>query len=189
MLGEVTNDLGFGIKLFENIFEIAPGALELFSFKDEWGKGDSEAVNEHALGVVNMITKAAGRLEDSSTLVPILRKLGKKHFEYGILPAHYDVVGEALVKTITGFMTPDAEKKVGLERLAKFRSAADVDFSQGPWSIYEDWDTDEDFGESRKPVKTDDNTAPKRRGFEKNIDNMLKMSLQYCKNNDHARSF
>lgn len=85
------------MKLFEEIFTIAPGALELFAFKDEWGKGESEAINDHVLAVVTYVGKAVSKLEDSSTLVPILRKLGKKHAEYGILPAHYDVVGQALV--------------------------------------------------------------------------------------------
>lgn len=189
MVTDVTNELAFGMKLFEEIFAIAPGALDLFSFKDEWGKGESEAVNDHVLAVVTHVAKAVSKLEDSSTLVPILRKLGKKHAEYGILPAHYDVVGQAVVRTITHFMTPTDELAEAFKKFNAFRAKNDEDFTTGQWNIYEDWDTDDDFGENRRPVKTDDNAAPKRRGFEKNIDNLLKMALQYCKNNDNARTF
>lgn len=86
-------------------------------------------------------------------------------------------------------MTPSDEQADSLKKFSSYRSKTNENFTQGQWNIYEDGETDEDFGENRKPFKTEDNAAPKRRGFEKNIDNLLKMALQYCKDNDHARTY
>ena len=55
---------------------------------DEGGDGD---------GGVDV---AVGMLTDVANLLPVLEGLGEKHKYYGILPPHYDVVGQALLETL-----------------------------------------------------------------------------------------
>eukprot|EP01052_Picozoa_sp_SAG31_P053898 SAG31_NODE_14051_length_830_cov_0.772914_2_plen_82_part_00 len=43
---------------------------------------------------------AVGMLRKLDELVPVLTDLGKRHVKYGVLAAHYDVVGQAVLKTL-----------------------------------------------------------------------------------------
>jgi hypothetical protein len=43
---------------------------------------------------------AVDKLDDLDTLIPVLQALGAKHVKYGVLPAHYDIVGQALLDTL-----------------------------------------------------------------------------------------
>jgi hemoglobin-like flavoprotein len=89
-----------GVLLFKNIFAIAPGALALFSFRDEPDLYASPKLKAHGATVVQTVGTAVAGLRDLDALVPVLRELGKKHVGYGVLEAHYDVVGDALMKTL-----------------------------------------------------------------------------------------
>jgi len=86
-----------GILLFKGIFEIAPQALELFSFKDEPDLYKSEKLKKHAMGVMRAVEAA---VMDFSGMQTALKDLGAKHVPRGILPEHYDVVGQAVIKTL-----------------------------------------------------------------------------------------
>ena len=39
-------------------------------------------------------------LADLDKLVPVLQGLGTKHVQYGVIPEHYDVVGQALLARV-----------------------------------------------------------------------------------------
>ena len=43
---------------------------------------------------------AIGMLNDLPELVPVLKDLGAKHAKYGVVAAHYPVVGGAFIKTL-----------------------------------------------------------------------------------------
>mmetsp|Transcript_1068 Transcript_1068/g.2907 ORF Transcript_1068/g.2907 Transcript_1068/m.2907 type:complete len:457 (+) Transcript_1068:1-1371(+) len=97
--------LGFeavGRVVFMNIFKIAPTALGLFPFRDDgprlWAPGGR--ASRHAMNVVKTLDAAVGLLKDLETLAPILKSLGLRHVGYGVLPEHYDVVGEAIVTSL-----------------------------------------------------------------------------------------
>merc|ERR1719454_629715 len=72
-----------GVLLFKHIFEAAPQAASLFSFGKVAGfnpaadHSKSPAVTKHAVGVVKTVGTAIGLLQDLSTLVPVLKDLGK----------------------------------------------------------------------------------------------------------------
>ncbi len=69
---------------------------------------------KHATGVVSTVDTAVGMLEnDLDPLVEILKKLGRKHKVYGVLPPHYDVVGQALVETLAAAMGDEFTEDVG----------------------------------------------------------------------------
>jgi len=89
-----------GIDLFKNIFAIAPEALQLFSFKDEKDLYNSDGLKAHAVGVMKAVGMAVASLDDLERLAPKLKSLGKLHVGKGVLPEHYQVVGEALIKTL-----------------------------------------------------------------------------------------
>ena len=91
-----------GVLFFKRIFEIAPGALELFSFKDLPADQlyESPRLKSHALKVMQTVGVAVKMLDDVPNLLPVLEGLGKKHVAYGVLPAHYPIVGQALLDTL-----------------------------------------------------------------------------------------
>jgi hemoglobin-like flavoprotein len=95
-----------GWVLFMNIFEIAPGAVQLFPFKDEPDISKSSTMKAHAGRVVGTVATAVSLLRDLDTLVPVLQELGLRHVGYGVIPAHYDIVGQALIKSLTTALGP-----------------------------------------------------------------------------------
>ncbi len=59
-------------------------------------------LKKHAKGVIATVNTAVGMLEsgDMETLVQVLKDLGAKHVNYGVLKEHYAIVGEALIGTL-----------------------------------------------------------------------------------------
>lgn len=68
-----------GVLLFKNIFEIAPQALPMFSFKDEEDLYNSTALKKHGESVVLTVGTAVAGLRDLGKLVPVLQALGERH--------------------------------------------------------------------------------------------------------------
>ena len=81
-----------GIKFFLRIFEIAPPALQLFSFKDDADLASSPAMKKHAASVMNTVGAAVAGLSDVASLIPVLQALGKRHANYGVESAHFAAV-------------------------------------------------------------------------------------------------
>jgi len=93
--------------LFKHIFEQADVSA-MFSFGREPGfdpTPDAVAahpgVQKHGAKVVSTVSVAIGMLTDVDALVPVLKDLGAKHAKYGVLAAHYPVVGGAFLKTLS----------------------------------------------------------------------------------------
>eukprot|EP01041_Mallomonas_annulata_P005111 gene5111-10229_t len=105
-----------GAILFRNIFEAAPGALQMFSFKDEPNLYESKAFLKHGKTVVNTVGAAVAGLKSANHLIPYLEDLGDTHQGFGngaITKETYDLVGAMLMKTFkTGLgpkFTPELE--------------------------------------------------------------------------------
>jgi len=61
----------------------------------------SASFQKHIAGVIRTVNTAVGMLgPDLAPLADILKKLGKRHEGYGVLEAHYAVVGQALIETL-----------------------------------------------------------------------------------------
>jgi hemoglobin-like flavoprotein len=61
----------------------------------------SQAFKAHSSGVVKTLDAAVGMLgPDLEIAAKVLADLGAKHVGYGVLPAHYGIVGEALLHTL-----------------------------------------------------------------------------------------
>jgi methyl-accepting chemotaxis protein len=76
---------------YDNLFAAQPSLRALF-------KSDIEVQGERLMA---MIGAAVARLDDLPTLVPALQQLGVRHAGYGVHDEHYDVVGAALLKTLS----------------------------------------------------------------------------------------
>jgi nitric oxide dioxygenase len=83
--------------------------MRLFTFADDFEEDytatelyESQQFLRHARGAVKMLDSALGMLRgpDLETLQEALRGLGERHVEYGVLPEHYPIVGEALLSTL-----------------------------------------------------------------------------------------
>ena len=86
-----------GIVFFKRIFELAPPALQLFSFKDETNLYESEKLKAHATKVMTTVGVAVAGLADLEKLVPVLKALGERHKARNVMPEHYGIVGAALL--------------------------------------------------------------------------------------------
>jgi hemoglobin-like flavoprotein len=102
------------------IFELAPPTLSMFSFGPQF-VGNEEALYKsekfvaHARGVVVMLDAAVNMLgPDLEPVTKALADLGALHVNYGVLPAHYGVVGESLLCTLETALgdhwTPNVQK-------------------------------------------------------------------------------
>lgn len=83
---------------YEELFALNPRLRGLFH-------GDLVRQGERLLAILDTAVEA---LERPAQLQPALRALGRRHVGYGVEPAHYDQVGQALLATLalglgTGF--------------------------------------------------------------------------------------
>lgn len=87
----------------------------------------SNVFQEHANGVVTMLDAAVNMLgPDLEPVTHALTDLGARHIYYGVLPAHYGIVGEALLFTLATALgdawTPEVEQ--GWKDIYSFVSTA-----------------------------------------------------------------
>jgi len=75
---------------YERLLTLDPQLKPLF-------KGDMVAQGGK---LMEMIGAAVGLLDRPAVLTPVLRNLGRRHQGYGVVDAHYDVVGQALLQTL-----------------------------------------------------------------------------------------
>ena len=80
--------------MFRHIFEIAPEALQMFSFKDEPDLYESPKLKKHGVNVIKMVDSA---LADFAGYKDKLEKLGTRHVPRGVEIPHYEVVGQAFI--------------------------------------------------------------------------------------------
>jgi len=130
-----------GTILFKKIFELAPGAIGMYTFGPQFApSGDDDQIKEdlytsplflrHAKGVVQMLDAAINMLgPDMGPIEEALKGLGAKHVNFGVLPPHYAIVGEALLYTLGAALgdgwTPKVQK--GWEAIYDFVSTKMMD--------------------------------------------------------------
>ena len=75
---------------YENLFTADPSLRKLFEG------------NMHQQGdrLMTIIGAAVDLLDQPDNLIPVLRKLGARHVNYGVRDEHYTTVGGALLKTL-----------------------------------------------------------------------------------------
>lgn len=75
---------------YSRLFELAPEVRALF-------KGDMVEQGRKLMTMLGSVTRQLNQLD---TLVPVAERLAERHVGYGAVPAHYAVVGAALIDTL-----------------------------------------------------------------------------------------
>jgi hemoglobin-like flavoprotein len=75
---------------YGRLFEIAPAVKPLFH-------GDMKEQGRKLMATLAVVVNGLGNLE---SILPAASALAKRHLEYGVKPAHYTPVGEALLWTL-----------------------------------------------------------------------------------------
>jgi nitric oxide dioxygenase len=75
---------------YDRLFELAPQVRALFT-------GDMALQGRKLMAMLRTVTI---KLNDLDDLVPAVQKLAVRHVGYGAEPAHYAVVGQALIDTL-----------------------------------------------------------------------------------------
>ncbi|MBN8747382.1 Bacterial hemoglobin [Xylophilus ampelinus] len=81
---------------YARLFELAPQVRPLFT-------GDMAEQGRKLMAMLAMVVNGLTRLD---TIVPAAQKLGQRHVAYGAEPAHYPVVGQALLDTLAQGLGP-----------------------------------------------------------------------------------
>lgn len=81
---------------YDELFALDPSLRTLF-------KHDMQTQGAR---LMRMIGTAVGQLGQLDTLVPVLQMLGQRHVGYGVRPVHYDIVGRALLSTLSKGLGP-----------------------------------------------------------------------------------
>ena len=77
---------------YARLFELEPGLKSMFAHSN---------MAEQKKKLVQMITVAVVGLKRLDELVPAVEALGRRHVGYGVSERHYDVVGAALLWTLS----------------------------------------------------------------------------------------
>lgn len=85
-----------GALFYAQLFRADPALKPLF-------RGDLRAQGDK---LVHMVATAVARLDQPEVLLPVLCQLGRRHAGYGVVDAHYDTVGAALLRTLEQGLGP-----------------------------------------------------------------------------------
>jgi nitric oxide dioxygenase len=78
------------VLFYRRLFELDPDLRSLF-------RGDMAAQGAKLMAALG---GAIASLDQMASVVPAVRKLGRRHADYGVRPEHYATVGEALIWTL-----------------------------------------------------------------------------------------
>jgi hemoglobin-like flavoprotein len=78
------------VLFYKRLFELDPSLQPMF-------RGD---MAEQRRKLMQMITAAVKGLDRLEQLVPVVQDLGRRHGAYGVVDAHYETVGAALLWTL-----------------------------------------------------------------------------------------
>lgn len=88
---------------YDNLFTAHPEAKPLFANTDMAGQKKK---------LLASLVLVVDNLREPDTLSGALKGLGAKHVQYGALPEHYPLVGEALLKTFEQYLQKDWTSEV-----------------------------------------------------------------------------
>jgi hemoglobin-like flavoprotein len=82
---------------YDALFTLDPTLRPLFAHAD---------MHEQGRKLMAAIGLVVGNLRRPEALLPAVAELGRRHSGYGVLPAHYETVGEALLATLATGLGP-----------------------------------------------------------------------------------
>lgn len=100
---------------YDRLFEVAPQVKPLF-------KGD---MAEQKRKLMAMLTVVVNGLNNLPAILPAASMLAKRHVAYGAQPAHYPVVGGALLWTLEKGLGPAWNPELATAWAAAYRTLSD----------------------------------------------------------------
>jgi methyl-accepting chemotaxis protein len=96
---------------FEQVLPIADAAAEifytrLFTLDPSLRALFPDDLRDQRQKLMAMLNTAVRGLRRPDKLLPVLRQLGARHVDYGVLPEHYETVGQALLDTLAQGLGP-----------------------------------------------------------------------------------
>ena len=88
-----------GQVFYERLFQIAPDTRQLFVAD----------INAQANKLMNTLGMLVSRMHEWDGLLGFVEDLAERHVAYGVKPAHYDQVGEALVAMVLEMRGPSLD--------------------------------------------------------------------------------
>lgn len=79
-----------GKLFYERLFTIDPSLRRMFHGN----------IHDQARKLMHVLAIAVKGLERAEQLTPVLEDMGRRHVAYGVMDAHYDTVGTALLETL-----------------------------------------------------------------------------------------
>ena len=87
---------------YRRLFELDPALRPLFK----------NNIEEQAAKLTEMLGALISRMEQTDLMESELRQMGQRHANYGVLPAHYETVGTALLAMLEETLRADFTKPV-----------------------------------------------------------------------------
>ena len=87
--------------LYDKLFEARPEIAKIF-------KGD---MHEQEAKLMHMMKTVVNGLNNPQILVPSIQDLGKKHYDFGVIPVHYEKFREALFYSLEMQLAGDFDKE------------------------------------------------------------------------------
>ncbi|MBQ0137751.1 MAG: NO-inducible flavohemoprotein [Kurthia sp.] len=78
---------------YKNLFEANPSLLNIFN-------QTNQAKGRQQTALANTVYAAAVHIEKLETIIPVVKQIAQKHRSLGVLPEHYPIVGEFLLRAI-----------------------------------------------------------------------------------------
>lgn len=104
-------------KLFyQNLFELDPNLRPLFK----------SSIKTQGHKLIQTLAIVVNGLKKLDRILPVVRELGQRHERYGVRDAHYDIVGEALLKTLAQGLGTDFTPEVREAWIAAYTLLADA---------------------------------------------------------------
>jgi len=100
---------------YGRLFEVAPQVEPLFG-------GDMKEQGRKLMTTLAVVVNGLGNLE---AVLPAARVLAKRHVDYGVEPAHYAVVGEALLWTLEKGLGPQWNAELAAAWAAAYGTLSD----------------------------------------------------------------
>lgn len=78
---------------YKNLFEAHPALLNIFNHTNQ-------AQGRQQTALANTVYAAAVHIENLPAIIPVVKQIAQKHRSLGVLPEHYPIVGEFLLRAI-----------------------------------------------------------------------------------------
>lgn len=85
----------FAHSFYQHLFSYYPEVASLFAYTD---------MKRQESSLLATLAAVVAGVERGDNLVPTLQKLGTKHYQYGVKPEHYPLVGSVLLETFHEYL-------------------------------------------------------------------------------------